>query len=74
MLILDGFNAAFHLQLKVVEQQIVNRKAKPVLRALPLLISFAMVASLCLVTIKENMNKSEWIFHILQPESTVLFI
>lgn len=37
----------------------VNGKARPVLRALPLLIKFAMVAILCLVTIKENMNKSE---------------
>lgn len=59
MLILDGFNAAFDLQLKVVEQQTVNRKARPVLRAIPLLIRFAVVGSLCLVTIKEKMNKSE---------------
>lgn len=60
MVILDGFSAAFHLQLKVVQKQVTgNRIARPVLRALPLLIRFAMVASLCLVTIKENMNKSE---------------
>lgn len=57
--ILDGFNAAFDIQLKAVEQQTVNRKARPVLRALLLLIRFAMVATLCLVTIKEKMNKSE---------------
>lgn len=59
MLILDGFTAAFDLQLKAVEHQTVNRKARPVLRALSLLIRFAMVASLCLVTLKKNMNKSE---------------
>lgn len=59
MLILDGFNAALDLQLKVVEQQTAIRKARPVLRALPLLPRFAMLASLCLITIKDNMNMSE---------------
>lgn len=54
-----GFSAAFNLKLKIVKLRTVNSKARPVLRTLPLLIKLAIVAGLCLITIKENMSKSE---------------